>query len=309
LQFCRPDTNLSSIEKISSALPDLRDSAEELYQTLVQNLLRIDNVKKNLEVITNNRKIIQEFEKSVGFESMLKCSYVQTILQDFITEDPSFVESLLKKCWHLNNIPQFLSIILSAFLNAGHALELVDLQGMYNTRNIELMHVISKKEANALPDGSSRQVFAILLDDKMQGLSVFFQARDILTSFMQRGKDGDFILQGALTMLNSNERRIQDNGTRVRDLLLENRHHYPLDFQEKLTKAFQKQSEDLTLKIHLQEALTMLNSNVKIIQDEGKRIRDMLLENRQHYPLDFQEKLTEAFQKQSEDLTLKIHLQ
>lgn len=181
------------------------------------------------------------------------------------------------------NLPIFFSTILPELLiESGHAIEVSLRRSMQliKTKDVDcmqtgmrLMHVVSKKEAEVLPDDCSREVFTVLVDEKIRSqisfrlvysasFKFFYnQALEILDSLMQQGKDGDLILQSALPMLNSKHSDIKADGQKIMELIAKNQHHYSLEFQEKIMKTLQKSNSDASqdslsenpLKIHVKK--------------------------------------------------------
>jgi hypothetical protein len=217
---------------------------------------KVESSRKGLQSYRDGRQIIEEFEKDCGVASMISSPVIRQVVEKLVREDPAYVESVMKKAWRCTQdfSPFFEQAVPGLLLDAGHAAGAISVRAVemisskYSGKmpdGINLLHMVSQKAPEALPDGCAKGLFKILLNMELRTQwffgeeTPFDQAFSVLERLMLRGKEAEQILEGMAALLTSEDEQMRADGWKVLDLLLKHQQHYPPDLKQKLSNQMQ----------------------------------------------------------------------
>jgi hypothetical protein len=244
---------LNSVETASTDIAKPRIGAE--YDLSAKGAWSIQNASKQLLPIKDGRKIVQEYERVCGINSMLDSSRIQIILKRLVETDPAFVESFMKRAWQADIIYSssdwFLKRTLpEELIKAGHAtgticqhaLALIDTGEQFDANDgISMLLAVGRNSPESLPAGFTKRIVDVLVKGKRQkqddlfldvsDARVYRRALELLELIASAGRDGDHMLQGVTVMLESPQKDVVEDGMKALNMLIDRRQSYSMEFQ------------------------------------------------------------------------------
>lgn len=235
-----------------------------LEGAVLPNISREDNDKKGLVPWTDDRRIVQEFERICGIDSMLKSKDLIYHLRRAASEDPSFEEALTARASRANVNRGDADSDLSQVVESGYAaLRAVHLLNSGELREgIKLLRAIAQENPQALPEGSAWHALRGALDRRLiveihedKPIFVNTYAEEILNQLDERGPP-ESIQDQLVSALVSPDKAKREEGIKVLDLVLEKYPHYLTpDLRKALSVAASDPSMDGVTRTTLLEML------------------------------------------------------
>lgn len=221
---------LFKFEQFSTEAPDLGSKAK------IPDISVFKNDKKGLVPWMDDRRIVQEFERGCGMESMLSNTFLLDHLKRAILEDPSFGEAFLKRAWLAdlnedvqNHTDSTLPLIL---VKAGHAIEhaiapiaeraryLLNTE-KHSSLGIRVLQAVAEQYPQAIPEGCN-WVRGILRN--LESGIDYKITKALLDHLTKRGPPESMFGQALISALLSPERERCEEGIAMLEQLLD---YYP----------------------------------------------------------------------------------